>query len=199
MRGMSMSFVLIALALGSCGERQATISQASRSRVLVIYHSQGGNTRHVAAAIAETLGAEVEELRTVQELRIVDWKPVLGGREVTFESRPPIVPLVHDPRTYDLLFLGTPVWLWRPSLVMSSFLERAGLRDRDLALFCTYANRPGGVFDLMRAQLGGNRIVGERSFQRPLVDPASSRDQAAAWARLLVPGRRPSAMRGASP
>lgn len=180
-------FVALCPACGSQGDRPKV--RANPSRVLVVYYSLGGGTRQVAEAIAQSLGADLAELRTREPLRIENWKPILGNREISFEDKPALLPLASDPRGYDLVFIGTPVWNWRHAVPLNTFLSESNLRGKRVALFCTYANRTGGVFWGMRQSLGGAEVIGERAFRRPLQNPVQTNQEAASWARgLLSPG-----------
>ena len=160
---------------------------AAPLRKIVVFHSYGGNTRFVAEALAEAVGADLAELSTREELRLESWKPYLGGREIDLNSKPELAPLRSDPRDYDVVFIGTPVWNGRQTLVLNSFFERYPLQGKKVALFCTYANNPWGTLGEMRGQLGGNEVIGEQAFRRPLQSREQTARQASDWARSVLP------------
>lgn len=193
-RGFSAFFTFFAFLAALCSLVVACGSQgdhpkvsANPSRTIVVYYSLGGGTRQVAEAIAQSVGADLAELKTREPLRIQNWKPYLGNREISFEDKPALLPLSPDPRGYDVIFIGTPVWNWRHAIPLNTFLSESNLQGKKIALFCTYANRTGGVFWGMRQSLGGNEIIGERAFRRPLENPEQANQEASAWARSLVP------------
>jgi flavodoxin len=155
-------------------------------RKIVVFHSYWGNTRFVAGAIAEAIGADLVELKTREELRLEGWKPYLGSREIGLESKPELTPIQPDPREYDVVFIGTPVWNGRHTMVLNSFFEAYPLQGKKVALFCTFANNAGGVFGDMREHLGGNEVIGEYAFKNPLRNRDQTARQASEWARSVL-------------
>ncbi|SAL85952.1 flavodoxin [Caballeronia terrestris] len=92
------------------------------SRVLIVYFSRTGATRRVAAALATTLHADVEEIidrsdrsGTLGTLRCV--LDSVMGRSASIE------PMRHDLSAHHMVVIGTPVWAGRVSAPV-----RAGAR-----------------------------------------------------------------------
>ena len=82
---------------------------AESKKVLVVYYSYSGNTRKLGRAIAEALGADAEE--------IVDLKQkhgpalfLVGGFKAFLKRTTKIASATHDPRAYDLVIVGSPVY-----------------------------------------------------------------------------------------
>jgi hypothetical protein len=84
------------------------------------------------------------------------------------KKKPALRPLEKDPRDYDLLFIGTPVWAGHFTPPLRSFFAQTDLQDKAIALFCTYRGGVGSTFDDMRAELAKSRILGERAFAEPV-------------------------------
>lgn len=109
----------------------------SRPTVLVVFYSRSGNTRRLAHAIAEELHADVEEIVDRRERR-----GALGylraGRDAWRKRETPIDSPRHDPRSYDLIVAGSPVWSW--SLAPAMRTRLACHRDMltDVAFFLTH-------------------------------------------------------------
>lgn len=189
MKRVLVGISIIALSIGvfSCVEatNKPKIKAIAGSKV-VVYHSYWGNTQVVAEAIAQAVGADLVELQTQEPLRIENWKPMLGNTEISFSSTPPLRPLRYDPKNYDVVFIGTPVWMWQHTPVVNSYLASSGLQGKRIALFCTYANRTGDTLGMMRSRLGGNQIIGEKAFRRPNENRGQAQSDAAAWARSMV-------------
>lgn len=94
-------------------------------RVAIVYYTQTGRTRLVAHYIKDLLIAskhqvDLYELRCVREYgnnfprMLID---VLLGRTVEFSGVEG-----YDPKNYDLLIVGTPIWVGRISPPLKSFL-----------------------------------------------------------------------------
>lgn len=146
-------------------------------RILVVFCSHSGHTRQVAAEIARRCGADVEEILDARPsagacaaLRSI-WDSLTG-------AIPPIEPMSKNPADYDLVILGTPVWVWRVASPMRSYVLRHVLRLKRVAFFCTEGG--GGdrrVFAELRrlcrqtpvsTLIVTERYLDERPHQEPL-------------------------------
>ncbi|MFO7917373.1 MAG: flavodoxin [Anaerolineae bacterium] len=154
------------------------------SRVLVVYYSLEGNTQRVAESLAEATDGDLLALRPRKEIPAQSFlKYPIGGFQALTGKEPTLHPLDKDPRDYDLLFIGTPVWAGYYTPALRSFFAQTDLQDRAVALFCTHRGGPGRTLGAMRAELGSNRILGEQDFAQPVDegDPPP-----AAWAREIL-------------
>ena len=79
------------------------------SRSLVVFYSWTGNTGKVARALAETLSAELEEIREVKP-RGGLFAFLRSGMEASRKRPAPIVRCSRNLADYDLVILGSPVW-----------------------------------------------------------------------------------------
>jgi flavodoxin len=105
-------------------------------KTLVVYYSRSGTTRKLAKGIAESLGADIEEIVELRDRR--------GGRGYVrslveaLRRRPtPISPAKQDPAAYGLVVVGTPVWVASLSSPVRSYLLANKARLREVAFFCT--------------------------------------------------------------
>jgi menaquinone-dependent protoporphyrinogen IX oxidase len=112
------------------------MEEVTTLRALVVYFSRTGKTRKVGDEIAAALGADVEELRDD-----VDRNGPVGfirsGREAKSGKLVQLQPLAHDPSTYDLVVVGTPVWARLMSSPVRTYLAQAHLGNARVAWFCT--------------------------------------------------------------
>lgn len=153
-------------------------------KVLVVYYSLEGTTKRVAGLIAEPTDADLLALRPRKEIPTGGFlKYPLGGFQALTKQKPALHPLGKDPQEYDLLFIGTPVWAGYYTPALRSFFAQTDLQDRAVALFCTHRGGPGRTLGAMRAELGGNRILGEQDFAQP-VDEEKPRP--AEWAKEIL-------------
>ena len=108
------------------------------TRILVVYYSRGGNTRVVAAEIARALGgADIEEIRDT-----VDRHGVRGylraGRDAIRHATTVLAPAGRDVSGYDLVVIGTPVWVGNVSTPTRTWLVAHAGDLRRVALFLTH-------------------------------------------------------------
>ncbi len=140
-------------------------------KILVAYYSLQGNTKCIGDAIAEKLGADVQELKPkepIEASRFMDYywsgKKNHPNREVELQR------IEHDPRKYDLIFIGTPVWAWAPSPPVYSFLKRFRIRGKKIAIFITSEGERGKTYERLEKLLKGNEIISRSEYVNPLTD-----------------------------
>lgn len=123
-------------------------------KVLVVYFSRTGTTRRLAERLARELdGTLMPITETRSRLGLLGYPRSLieavSGRDV------PIDPPRRDPRDYDLVLIGTPVWGWHLSSPVRAFARQWGRRLKHVAFFCTMGGsgeRP--AFDELRRLCG---------------------------------------------
>jgi len=119
-------------------------------RILVVFYSRTGNTRHVAEAIAESLKADIEEIRDARSR-----SGVLGflrsGYEALTGKLAEIQQVAGKPDEYDLVLVGSPVWVGRLSSPMRTYLTLYGRSIKQTAFFCTCKSDEGRAFKEMEA------------------------------------------------
>ena len=144
-------FTIIAamiITLVSCGPKKA-------QKMLVLYYSQTSNTKLVADEIANRLNADIEEIVAVN--------PYDGSFTETIERclqernegvTPEIQPVKADIASYDVIFIGYPIWFGTYAPPVITFLKNVDLGGKKIVPFCTYGS--GGlessVKDLREAQ-----------------------------------------------
>jgi flavodoxin len=156
------------------GGRALILQAACSVKALVLYYSRTGRTRAVAQQIASALGnAPIQELRDRADRRgVVGYARSI--RDAWQHRRAKLFPLDLDPRDFDVLFIGTPVWNASPATPVATFLEDHAPALRAVAFFCTLGG--GGsehVFLEMMAACG----------QLPLATLATTERQLARHAR----------------
>lgn len=125
-------------------------------KILVVYFSRTGHTRRLAIRLARELGAATAAITEPRSRRgLLGYQRSLY--EATFRCEPEIDPLPRQPRDYDLVLIGTPVWGWQLASPVRSFAHRFARTIRRTAFFCTM----GGSGD-RRAFAELERVLGRR-------------------------------------
>ncbi len=122
-------------------------------RILVTYYSRTGFTGKLANAIADTLGAEVEEIADRKD-RSGALGYMRGGKDAMMKAATEIAGADRDPAAYDLVVIGTPVWAWNVSPAIRTYIAGKKARFKAVAFFCTYGGSPGKTLDEMEALAG---------------------------------------------
>jgi flavodoxin len=126
---------------------------AGSTKVLVVYYSLTGNTKSVAERIREKTGGEVFEIETVKNYPagysecIEEAKRELQTRELpALKKSPP------DMSSYDLIFVGSPVWWYTVSTPVMRFLKQADFAGKKVSAFCTHEGGIGKFFPHFQEQ-----------------------------------------------
>lgn len=110
------------------------------SKVLVVYYSRTGTTRRLAEALAKALQADIEPvIDTKSRSGVVGY--LRSVAEALQKRGAPLKPMKADPRSYDLVVIGTPVWAWSVSSPVRSYLAANRGCLPDVAFFCTMGSR----------------------------------------------------------
>lgn len=155
---------------------------------LVVYYSFEGNTRFIANVIASSVHAELLELKPVKKLNSKGiMKYVWGGRQVIFRKKPDLYPYEIDLTQYDLIFIGTPVWVYTYAPAVRTFFSQIRLKNKKIALFCCHEGGMKDTLDHMQEALPGNTIIGKMDFYKVLAgDKDLNRKKAEDWARRVI-------------
>jgi flavodoxin len=103
---------------------------------LVVYYSRTGITQEVATRIAAACACDIEPVRDVRPR--TGWAGYLrSGHEAFACKTPPIAAMARNPDDYELVILGSPVWVGRLSAPMRSYVQANAARFRRVAAFCT--------------------------------------------------------------
>lgn len=103
---------------------------------LIAYYSRTDITRKLAEDIAETLGADIEEITTTEK-----YTGKIGyaraGKHAISEKIVETGKQKHDPANYDVVYLGTPVWAGKSSTPLISYIKNNEGRFREVRFFAT--------------------------------------------------------------
>lgn len=155
---------------------------------LVVYYSLTGNTRFIAETIKEAIKADILEIQPVKEINPEGMsRYLLGGLKSVMNSKPELKPIEIDPISYDLIFLGSPVWAWDITPPMRSFLEKFNFVGKKIALWLCSAHKTTNTFRRYKALLEEVEIVGQMNFIDPLKsDKDTMRKKVREWAKSKI-------------
>ena len=158
--------VMAALAV-SCSESKAP-------KILVLYYSQTSTTKTVAQEISNRLGADIEE--------IVPVTPYDGNFQETIERSqkeresgilPELQPIKSDIKSYDIIFLGYPIWFGTYAPPVAALLDNVDFTGKKVVPFCTFGS--GGLdssVNDLKAKLTGVEILPGYGVRAARVDAA---------------------------
>lgn len=107
-------------------------------KVLVVYFSHTGNTRTIAGYIHETVKSDLVEIETV-DTYTDDYDTLLAQirEEVASEYCPPLTTKIGNISSYDVIFIGYPIWVETAAPPVRSFLTTHDLSGKTVVPFCT--------------------------------------------------------------
>lgn len=155
---------------------------------LVIYYSLEGNTEFIAENIADVINADILRLKPKKEISTHGFmKYFWGGKQVVFKEKPKLFPFDKNPEDYDVIFIGTPVWVGTYVPGFNTFFDNIKLKDKYIALFCCYGGKSSSTFKNMRKQLKDNHILGEIGFKDPLkYNKEQNANEVRQWAKDII-------------
>ena len=123
-------------------EPEQTPSNTEEPRVLIAYFSATGNTKTVAEHLARALDADLFEIVAQTPYTSDDLNYNNSSSRSSTEmndplSSPAISGSVENFETYDVVFLGYPIWFGQAPRIISTFLEQYDFSDKTIIPFCT--------------------------------------------------------------
>jgi flavodoxin len=156
-------------------------------KTAVVYYSLDGNCALVAEELKARLNADLISLHTKDEKKRGKMgKFFWGGGMVFFHKKPPLKPYTFDASAYDLIILGVPVWAGSPAPPIQTFISKAGITGKKIALFVCHGGGKGKAVKKFKSLLAGNEIVATADF----IDPSKGnsenvKQKIADWAKGL--------------
>ena len=99
-----------------------------------------GNTHIVADMIAEVVGADTFEIKTLKDYP-ANYKECTEAakNELEENARPELAAKVPNMQDYDVIFLGYPIWWSDMPMAVYTFMESYDFQGKTIIPFCTSA------------------------------------------------------------
>ena len=139
-------------------------------KILVVYYSRTGFTRKIATLISERLKADLDEVIDKKD-RSGSMGYILAGKDAMKKELTGIT-YIRDPKDYDLVLIGGPVWAFTVSPAIRTYLDRNAdtLKIKNVAFFATQGSSGAeGKFKAMEETLGtvpiATLIINSKDFR----------------------------------
>ena len=113
-------------------------SSAKKKDVLVAYFSQTGTTKAVAKKIRKLTGGDLLQITPKKKYTSNYDKLVqIAKKEINKNTRPKVTTAAKNIKSYDVIYVGYPIWWHTTPRVVNTFLEKYNLKGKTVIPFCT--------------------------------------------------------------
>jgi len=108
-------------------------------KIFIVYFSHSGNTREIANQIHQSVGGDIFEIQTVN-LYPSNYAALVMQAKQERESgyKPALKTKIENIKSYDVIFIGSPVWGGTMPQPIVSFLSEYDLSGKTIVPFCTH-------------------------------------------------------------
>lgn len=149
-------------------------------KTAVVFYSMSGNTAAAAKRIAESLHADLIEIRPEKAFPDKGFRKFLrGGKSAVMAETPRLAPYAFDPEQVDRIVIGFPVWASNVAPPVRTFAadNREALRNKRIAAFaCQGGNGAEKAFKKLLDCLGQEAFVATMIMNDP--QSQNEKDQA---------------------
>ena len=152
---------------------------------MVVYFSHTGNTRTIAGYIHDTVKSDLMEIKTA-DTYTDDYDALLAQirEEVASEYCPPLTTEIENISSYDVVFIGYPIWVETAAPPIRSFLTTHDLAGKTVVPFCTSGTSSAEEsYRLVRVLCPQSTVLEGIQIRRGTYDTAY--DRVTAWLRKL--------------
>jgi flavodoxin len=137
MKHFLFTLAALVLVLSACGQ-----NSKNDMKTLVAYFSATGTTAAVAKDLAEVTGATLYEIKPEVKYTAadLDWRDKTSRSSIEMQdkhSRPAFVKDLKDAESYDVIYIGFPVWWYTAPTIINTFIEAYGFEGKTVVFFAT--------------------------------------------------------------
>ena len=133
-------FVILAGYARSNEKEKVSIDNKTSAKALVVVYSYTGNTRAVADEIIKRFKTDIVVIKA-NEYDGLTGSIKANNDAWNEEKTTDIKPETVDMSQYKLVFLGSPIWWYRPAVPLWTFVEKNNFKDKKVVLFNTFNSK----------------------------------------------------------
>lgn len=133
-------------------------------KTLVVYYSLSGKTRDIAERIKEKTNADIYEINTEEEIKPGASLYMNIKKQIRSGQYPKLRGEIPDFSSYDIIFVGTPIWWYTASTPVLSFLEQADFKGKKVVPFSTQGSNPGTFIEDFKRKAKNAAILEAKTF-----------------------------------
>ena len=157
------------------------------SKKLVAYFSASGVTAKAARLLAETVNADLFEIKPAMPYTRadLDWRNQTSRSTIEMKdrsARPEIQNHLDNMTDYNVVYLGFPIWWYREPSIIDTFLEQYDFAGKTIVLFATSG---GSGFGKTAQGLQSKVSSRTRIIEGKLLNGRQDEKKLAAWVNGL--------------
>lgn len=106
-------------------------------KALVVFYSLTGKTKLAAQTIGRETKADLVEIEETKPRKVGALTHLRASFPAILGKCSAIKPIDANIEQYDRIFVGSPIWFFRPTPAINTFISTANLKDKELVLFFT--------------------------------------------------------------
>ena len=139
---------------------------------LIVFYSLEWFTQKIAQTIATITHGKLLQLSPQQDISSTQnkWKKYFRwGKQVVMKETPPLKPYTCDIKSYNTIYIGTPVRAFTYTPAIRSFLQQTKIHNKKIVLFCTHEWSPWATLQKLKEALQDNTILASKDFNKKLL------------------------------
>lgn len=137
-------------------------------KILISYYSRTGNTEKIANLLKNKLNCDIEAIDDLgKHSGAIGW--IKGGYEASRNKKAAIASVKKNPKDYDLVIIGSPVWASKLASPMTTYVKKYNNSFKEIACFAT-CNAQGqeGTFKQLE-EITSKKLKAEMSFNKKTI------------------------------
>lgn len=154
---------------------------------LVAYFSASGTTAQAAKTLAEAAEADLYEIKpqtpyTKEDLNWMDKNSRSSIEMKDPSSRPEIADRDAKISSYDVIFLGFPIWWYTAPVIINTFLESYDFSGKTIVLFATSGGSGlGNTAEKLKSSVSDTAVMKEGKLLNGIV----TKESLGSWLKTL--------------
>lgn len=155
------------------------------NKILLAYYSRTGTTRVLAEYIASLIPCDIEKIEDLHDRHGI-FGALRSGWQGWLRHSAPIKKVSHRVLDYDLVIVGTPVWVGNPAAPVRRYLMDNRTRFNRVAFFCTLGGSGSDKVLEETAHVSGRTPIATLSVTQGEVESNRYRDKAREFSEVIA-------------
>ena len=130
------------------------------------------------------LGSDIEEIVDLKNREgKIGW--MSATQDASRGKETDIAPITKNPKDYELLIIGTPVWAFTLTPAIRTYLKNNDLSGKKVALFFTHGIRLGQTIEKTKSLMPNSLFAGELSVTTSTQNKEEIKKKVVEWCKSI--------------